>query len=140
MDIYFVLYMLELIVKMNLIKEVVPSGGGGKLLDLACGKAGDLSKWANAKYSEVVSIDIDKNCLDYAMQYYKSYNNINKPEVVFIWGDTSKLIFPRYVSALNSENRIKMKDNIPSKYMFDVVSCQFCIHYYFESEIKFRTL
>jgi len=129
----------NLVVKMNLIKDVAPKEGG-KLLDLACGKAGDLSKWSNAKYEEVVSIDIDKKCLEYAMEYYENYKNINKPKVVFIWGDTSKLIFPTYVSALNPEAKSLMRDNLSSKYMFDVVSCQFCVHYYFENEIKLRTL
>ncbi len=129
----------NLVVKMNLIKEVVPKNNG-KLLDLACGKAGDLSKWSNAKYKMVISIDIDKQCLEYAIKYYDNYKNGNKPEVDFIWGDTSKLIFPNYKAAMNEEARIKIKNDIPSKYIFDVVSLQFCLHYYFESEIKLRTL
>lgn len=129
----------NLIVKMNLIKEVAPEADG-KLLDLACGKAGDLSKWTNAGYVEVISIDIDRKCLEYALQYYDSYNNKEKPEVEFIWGDTSKLIFPNYAAAMNEEAKKKLKDSIPSKYKFDVVSCQFCLHYYFESELKLRSL
>lgn len=129
----------NLIVKKSLIKEVAPQEGG-RLLDLACGKAGDLNKWANAKYEDVVSIDIDRGCLDYAVEYYESYNKPNKPNVTFIWGDTSKLIFPNYVSALNPEAKIEMKKSIPSKYSFDVVSNQFCLHYYFESDIKLRSL
>lgn len=128
----------NLVVKMNLIKEVAPKSGG-KLLDLACGKAGDLSKWSNAKYEEVVSIDIDRMCLEYAEEYYEGYNKY-KPEVHFIWGDTSKLIFPSYEVAMNNEAKQKFKKYIPSKYIFDVASSQFCLHYYFESEIKLRTL
>ncbi len=128
----------NLVVKMGLIKETAPKPGG-KLLDLACGKAGDLSKWSNAKYGSVVSIDIDKKCLEYAVNYYDNYKN-NKPEVIFIWGDTSRLIFPNYVAAMNNEAKIKMKDSLPSKYIFDVVSIQFCLHYYLENEIKLRTL
>jgi len=130
----------NLIVKMNLIKEVSPKEGGGKLLDLACGKGGDLSKWTNAKYKEVVSIDIDKKCIEYAEKYYLDYKNVNKPEVEFVWGDTSKLIFPSYKVAMNEDNKLKIKRLIPSKYKFDVVSSQFCLHYYFEDEIKLRTL
>jgi SAM-dependent methyltransferase len=129
----------NLIVKKSLIKEVAPQDGG-RLLDLACGKAGDLNKWANAKYGEVVSIDIDRGCLDYAVEYYDSYNKSNKPDVTFIWGDTSKLIFPNYISALNQEAKVEMKKSLPSKYSFDVVSNQFCLHYYFESDIKLRSL
>lgn len=130
----------NLIVKMNLIKEV--SKEGGKLLDLACGKAGDLSKWTRAKFKDIVSIDIDKKCLEYALEYYADYkapNGLKKPKVNFIWGDTSKLIFPKYEAGLNLEARQELREQIPAKNMFDVVSSQFCLHYYFESEEKLRT-
>ncbi len=93
---------------MNLIKEVAPKEDG-KLLDLACGKAGDLSKWTNAGYKEVVSIDIDKKCLEYAEKYYLDYKNVNKPQVEFIWGDTSRLIFPAYQAAMNEDAKAKLR-------------------------------
>ena len=32
----------------------------GELLDLACGKSGDLSKWKAAYLKKVICIDIDK--------------------------------------------------------------------------------
>lgn len=129
----------NLVVKMELIKEVA----GKTLLDLACGKGGDLSKWTNAGYNKVISIDINKPCIDYAKDYYQKYkakNNKEKPNVVFILGDTSKLMFPDYDVGLTKEAVRVLKEQIPSKYMFDVVSCQFCIHYYFETETKLRQL
>ena len=33
-----------------------------------------------------------------------------------------------------------MKKYIPNKYLFNTVSCQFCVHYYFKSERTLRTL
>lgn len=128
----------NLVVKKELIKEVAPKDGG-RLLDLAGGKAGDLSKWTNGGYKDVISIDIDENCLEYARKYYNEFNNKNKPDVKFIWGDTSKLIFPNYDAALDNSAKKNMRDDISSKYMFDVVSSQFCLHYYFESELKLRS-
>ena len=130
----------NLFVKRDLIKEVAPKTGG-RLLDLACGKSGDLPKWTNAGYKKVISFDVNKPCIDYARNYYESYqNNKKKPEVVYIWGDTSQLVFPDQDTALSGEGKNLIKNEIPSKYSFDVVSCQFCIHYYFENEIKLRAL
>lgn len=126
----------NLVVKMNLIKEVAPQEGG-RLLDLAAGKAGDLSKWADAKYVYVNAMDVDKTGLEYAMKYYDNYNK-QKPEVTFIWADTSKLIFPNFDAAMNNEAKIEMQKM--TKYSFDVVSVQFALHYYFENETKLKNL
>jgi cyclopropane fatty-acyl-phospholipid synthase-like methyltransferase len=128
----------NLIVKKDLIKEVAPKNGGGKLLDMACGKGGDLNKWTNVGYSDIIGIDIDEGGLEYARKYYNEYNNKSKPEVIYMWGDTSKLIFPNYEAAMDNKSKKEMRDTISSKYMFDVVSSQFCLHYYFESELKLR--
>lgn len=128
----------NLIVKMNLIKETAPKSGG-RLLDIACGKGGDLSKWANAGYNSVVSMDVDKKCIEYAINHYNSYNK-PKPEVIYIWANTAKLIFPNQEAAMNPEAKSQIIQQIPAKYSFDVVSCQFCLHYYFENELSLRIL
>ena len=36
--------------------------------------------------------------------------------------------------------KVRLKEYIPTKNNFDVVSCQFCLHYYFESETKLNNL
>ena len=135
----------NLYIKRNLIIKYSPSTldkihiMSGRLLDLACGKGGDLSKWRDGKYKEVVSMDIDKPCINYAMDMYKKYPQ-PKPVVYYLWADTSKLIFPNQAAALNELQQKKMLEWVPEKYKFNVVSCQFCLHYYFENEIKLRTL
>jgi len=126
----------NLIVKKNLINEVSVKKGGS-LLDTSCGKGGDLNKWVSSKYKKVIGIDVDESGLKYAKSYYDNFNK-DKPEVVYIWGDTSKLIFPNYEAALDINAKKSMKDNMPSKYSFDVISSQFTLHYYFESELKLR--
>jgi hypothetical protein len=135
----------NLYVKRNLIILYSPyqiegaSKMTGRLLDLACGKGGDLSKWRDGKYKEVVSMDIDKPCITYAMDFFKKFPQ-PKPVVYFLWADTSKLIFPDRLAGLNDLQQKKMIEWIPDKYTFEVVSCQFCLHYYFENELKLRTL
>ena len=111
----------------------------GELLDLACGKSGDLSKWKAAYLKKVICIDIDKKCIDYAISYYKSFPR-PKPNAYYVWGDTSKLIFPNQDAGLNDMQKIRLKEYIPNKNNFDIVSCQFCLHYYFESENKLNNL
>ena len=111
----------------------------GKLLDLACGKGGDLSKWKNAKLKDVIAIDISKPCVEYGKNFFKTYPK-PKPAVRYIWGDTSQLIWPDQEAGKSTMDKQRMKEWIPNKNDFDMVSCQFCIHYYFENEIKLRTL
>lgn len=132
----------NLFVKKNIIESAVNSGSeqDNKLLDLACGNCGDLSKWTNAKIKDIIAFDIDKICVDKARKYYNSYNNENKPDVQFFVGDTSKLIFPSYAIAENDKEKNILKNVLPAKYSFDIVSCQFCVHYYFTSELKLRAL
>lgn len=134
------------VVKRELIKEVAPatltdsSKPVGTLLDLAAGKGGDLPKWKDSLYKKVVGLDIDKDGLDYAEQFYKEYKGKPKPEVHYVWADSSKLIFPDYVAAMDTAARDKLEEYLPEKSMFDVVSLQFAIHYFFKSEITLRSL
>ena len=135
----------NLYVKKNLIMIVSPAIKAkirkqmGQLLDLACGKSGDLSKWKAAYLRRVICIDIDKKCIDYAISYYKSFPR-PKPSAYYVWGDTSRLIFPNQDAGLNDMQKVRLKEYIPTKNNFDVVSCQFCLHYYFESETKLNNL
>ena len=70
------------------------------LIDLAVGKAGDLSKWINSQLHAVLGIDISKdnihNSKDGACARYLDTINKNPkqkiPICMFIHGDTSKLI------------------------------------------------
>jgi len=134
----------NLVIKAELILEVAALAPGKELLDFACGKGGDLSKWTSAGFQRVISIDINKPCIDYARNYYDKFRPKNsknkKPDVLFVWGDSSKAMFPNYDIGLSKDAVRTLKEVVPAKYMFDVVSCQFCIHYFFESESKLRQL
>jgi len=129
------------VVKDKLIMEVSPSIIGGKkdmtgsLLDLAVGSGGDFMKWKLGLIKEVVGIDIYKDNIEKAYEFYKRQRR-PKPEVKYLWGDSSKLIFPDFECG---ENKKEMEKVFLSKFAFDIVSCQFAIHYFFESEITLRT-
>ena len=111
----------------------------GKLLDLCCGRGVDINKIKKARYAEVVGMDIDYKNIKEAQELFKSMI-IPPPKAYYIRGDSSKLIFPEQASGITEADKIYTKKYIPSKYLFDTVSLQFCFHYFFENEITLRTI
>ena len=130
---------------------------GDTLIDFACGKAGDLPKWINSKLSFVFGVDISKdnleNRLDGACARFLKMKQSNKniPYALFVNGDSAFNI--KNGSALLSEkakqitaavfgNGPKEADKIGKGVSrqygkgiegFNVSSCQFAIHYFFEN-------
>ena len=129
-------------VKTKLIESVSVSKTSrfkGELLDLSSGKGGDLPKWKRAKFKKVIGLDIDKEGIRYAMEFYKTYPK-PKPNVYYVWADSSKLIFPKQEAGMDDMNKLRLAEYIPKKESFDVVSSQFSLHYFFESKKKLENL
>jgi len=133
------------------------------LLELACGQAGDLSRWIKGNYNFIFGIDYAKDNIykpnDGAYsRMIKEYNRFNRekkdekaffPNIVFAAGDCS-LDIKSGAAGVDQESkelmRLVMNSNFKSsknhyKYIigkgankFDVVTCMFAIHYFFESE------
>jgi len=114
-------------------------GYHGKLLDLCCGRGVDINKIKKARYAEVIGMDIDYKNIKDAQELFKSMI-IPPPKAYYIRGDSSKLIFPEQASSITEADKIYTKKYIPAKYLFDTVSLQFCFHYFFENEIKLRSI
>lgn len=97
-----------------------------KLLDLAVGRGGDLYKWKNNNIKTVVGFDIDNDSINGNNGAKSRYNKLR---------DKDNYNYSFYVMDLYKENSLdqikKITDNI---YPFDIVSCQFAIHYFFKSE------
>ncbi len=133
-------------IKSSLFKQVNPSimaGSsmmGGKLLDLCCGKGVDMKKIKPALYAEVVGIDIDYDNIKFAQQFYDKTMPKPKPKAYFVRGDAGKLIFPNQDCAFDESGKIQLRKFIQTKYYFDVVNIQFALHYFFENEIRLRSL
>ena len=101
-------------------------GKGLSVLELCCGKGGDLDKYFLNHIKLFVGADISRESLANAMtrlQKIKNekYNNDFRIKCIFIKEDLS-----------SPENRFLEK--IDKKYYFDLVSCQFALHYHFENE------
>ena len=116
-----------------------------KLLDLACGKAGDLYKWNKSQIDTVVGIDINHNNIYHHIDgackryndYTQKYNKYTKCH--FMVGDSGKDI--KKNQAINEQESIylfqSIKDIMNSK--FDIISVQFAIHYFFEKDTILNT-
>uniref|UniRef100_H3B3L5 mRNA cap guanine-N(7) methyltransferase n=1 Tax=Latimeria chalumnae TaxID=7897 RepID=H3B3L5_LATCH len=98
---------------------------GISVLDLGCGKGGDLLKWRKGRISELVCVDIAEVSVQQCQQRYtdmksKCHRNEHLFNAQFITADcTKELLTGRY----------KDPDT-----QFDICSCQFVYHYSFETQ------
>lgn len=109
-----------------------------KILELAVGKAGDLYKWIGIEATEVIGIDIDNESIfgkNGALHRYKKMKNRAKND--------SSLTLPycwfHSLDLSKSENLPKI-DKILQGKTFNIISCQFAIHYFFESQASFYNI
>ena len=147
----------NLFVKRTLIKAV--SNRGDILIDFAVGKAGDLSKWINAKLGFVFGIDISKdnieNRLDGACARYlnerKKYGPKQMPACLFVVGNSSLNIrngegiytdkektITKAVFGQGEKSEEKLGLGVYKQFGkgtdgFNITSIQFAIHYMFEN-------
>ena len=144
----------NLFVKKFLVTSI--SNRGNTLIDYAVGKGGDFPKWINAKLSFVFGIDIARdnieNRLDGACARYLNYRKKFKvmPSALFIHGnsglnikngdalysDKSKQIM-NAVFGEGPKSKEQLGMGVYKQYGkgaegFNISSCQFAIHYFFE--------
>jgi len=117
----------------------------GRVLDMGCGKGGDLNKWAKARISEYIGlgeshrhwyklakvtcllIDIASISVDQARQRYESFRG-PRFDATFAACDCYSVS----LSTALDPNKLSTP--------FDVVSMQFCMHYAFETEERARCM
>lgn len=128
------------------------------LVDIGCGKAGDLNKWKLYGIKKVFGIDNNKDNLENIkdgaynrtlQSYYDNRFNYNI-NVVYLTMDAGQMIDKSYIESgmkddddkfvarvlwgytkLSKENK-KYHNFVKDK--FGLVSCQFAIHYFFKNE------
>ena len=151
----------NLVVKKNLIMGV--SERDDTLIDYAVGKAGDMSKWIRSKLKFVLGVDVSKdnihNLVDGACARFiranKKYTKM--PKALFVTGNSSRNI--RNGDALDTDKDKQIikavfgngpKDisllgkGVYNQYGvaetgFNVSSCQFAMHYFFENKTTFHS-
>jgi hypothetical protein len=142
-----------------LIKKAL-SGGNKTLVDLACGKGGDLYKWIENRARFVMGIDVSGDGITnpYDGAYKRYMGDIMKfgmdrvPKIAFAIGNSSKNIVNGEAGATPEERDIlrsvfgkfETEGPVPpyiEKVMAgsfragaDVAACMFAIHYFFQSK------
>ncbi|XP_017285114.1 mRNA cap guanine-N7 methyltransferase [Kryptolebias marmoratus] len=97
------------------------------VLDLGCGKGGDLLKWRRGGISHLVCTDIAGVSVEQCQSRYedmKRRSHVNE-----------KIFSAQFITADSSKEVLSEKLDDPEM-MFNICSCQFVYHYSFESEQK----
>jgi hypothetical protein len=147
-------------VKKTLINSV--SKKGDTLIDYACGKGGDLPKWISSKLSFVFGIDVSKdnleNKLDGACARYLNYRKKIKhmPNALFVNGNSANNIKngdamlndkAKQITQAVFGNGVKDEEKLGKGVFkqfgkatdgFQISSCQFALHYFFENINTFK--
>ncbi len=147
-------------IKNQILLKSVLSGGKKTILDMACGKAGDLFKWYFNRAQTVVGIDVaGENITNPNDGAYKRYLELIKkfgyervPRMAFAIGNSSSNIVDGSAGANPEERdilrtifgRIEPEGPVPKyiqKHMAgiyrsgtDVAACMFALHYFFENK------
>ncbi|XP_038898964.1 mRNA cap guanine-N7 methyltransferase 1 [Benincasa hispida] len=116
----------------NWIKSVLVqlyASRGDAVLDLACGKGGDLIKWDKARIGYYVGIDIAEGSIEDCRTRYNGDADHHQRR--------KKFSFPaRLICGDCYEARLDhvLADDAP----FDICSCQFALHYSWSTEARAR--
>jgi SAM-dependent methyltransferase len=142
----------NIIVKRKTQIDIVKKIGQDRMniLDIGCGKGGDISKWIDVGKNIVHVVGIDKssqNILDISdgacvrYEQIKEKKTMRVPEFTFLVGDCSKNIFNG--SCFSDDRSIDIYKRMWDQSMgaathfkqnkFNIINIQFAIHYFFES-------
>jgi len=107
---------------MDKIRRAEGFRGQVSVLDLGCGKGGDLTKWHKAKVDHVVGVDIAATSIEQCKDRYHEMKGRSKGK-----------IFRAEFHAVDCTKQRARDFYKNSDQEFDLVSCQFAFHYCFES-------
>jgi mRNA (guanine-N7-)-methyltransferase len=138
----------------NIVKRKLIEGTKAtSLVDMACGKGGDLNKFVNSRIERVLGFDYNRDNIEnpidgmYSRLLDKKDPNVMRYRYAFLPMDLSERINLESIQNLDDKHVAGVlygntKDSKLSRYYgmaaekFDVVNCQFAVHYFFESERK----
>ena len=149
-------------VKRKILRAIIRPGN--TVLDLGAGKAGDLHKWIAARTALVVGVDSCRDCIENRVdgacaRYLNAFTTYKAvPPMFFLYGEASQSIVSgdalltasgkRTMRALLGEGprdpetlgRAVFQNYGKAKDGFDVISCQFALHYFFRDLETFNGL
>lgn len=117
---------------------------GTTVLDLGCGRGGDLMRWYHARVGEYVGIDIDYYTLyssidGMVFRYNQNKNKYpNFPKVHIIYADpTAQLeanVQENKLPNMTKENKQLIEKVFTKTRKFDCISAMFSLHYFFDKK------
>lgn len=121
----------------NCIKYILINKYGkhdGTILELGCGKGGDLAKWEMINTRQYVGVDISDESIREAIKRYCNGQKSGRFEfgAVFATGDAFKTELPQILENFSMEEVCGLQ--------FDNVSMQFCMHYAFGNETSVESM
>jgi len=114
------------------------------VLDIGCGRGGDILKWYHARVGEYIGIDVDyygiysstNGAISRYNEFKKKFPDFGK--VQWIQADPSALLEPTYqenkLPNMTSENKQIIDKVFTKNKKFDCISSMFAIHYLFDSK------
>ncbi len=143
-------------IKSNLIytycNKMYQSNTQQSVLDIACGRGGDILKFYYASIAYYVGIDLSeedlKSTVDGAISRYnmQKKKKPNFPKMYYIHADGRALLDyesqSRALGGMDNINKSLLEKFFPSdtskKALFDRVSCQMAIHYFLQDETSWK--
>jgi len=120
------------------------------VLDLGCGRGGDIMRMYHSRVNEFVGIDpdyeglfgvLDSSTVRY-QNNFKKYPDFTK--MFFIHADPSVSLTvesqEKKFPSMNSDNKKKINYYFGKDKKYDIINCQFAIHYIFDSQASINNL
>ncbi|CAI5460914.1 unnamed protein product [Closterium sp. Yama58-4] len=128
-------------IKSVLIRLHTHPARGARVLDLACGKGGDLTKWARVNVGFYLGVDVAEGSVHNAMARYNGDSHRSfaggggaRDEGD---GDRRQMRFPAKLACADCFGVPLDRELLPWA-PFDICSTQFALHYSFETEQRAR--
>ena len=125
----------------KIVGAMTENGSMSMLLELGVGKGGDYNRWRNADIRTVVGIDTDKAGLDALDEMQRRLRQATRyPKSVTSFQADMTSLLSTGKAGMTATERSGLAESVIGKRLksFDIVSCQFAMHYAFESELKMR--
>lgn len=123
-------------IKSQLIIQASKQTNSNYLLDIACGRGGDIQKWLKLNLSYVLAFDSHKESIyssqkkndlyDGAIARFQNVKKNYKSKTPFINFQCLDILDPNILIKLN---------NLDNNKLYDIVSCQFAAHYFCENDV-----
>ena len=109
------------------VKQDKMHGVSLRVLDMCCGKGGDLFKWMKVNISHVICADLAEVSVEQCQHRYNEILNRKSNDRGF-----APIFTAEFIAADCTKVRLREKYKDPCVHL-DFVSCQFAFHYSFES-------